>query len=419
MSIWDYFFGGDDPAPVSAPLPPRNGIGTAPISSGMSFTPILPVVTPRQPQVAMSAITNAIPRPRMRPDDLNTSAPPRPRMRPADLNTGGRSAAPQDNASNPSFLSRLSSGDTLARLAMILDGMSMNPNQALQTVMQDKIARSQQKKAASRTVQWLRSLGTTQAIQAADALETGAIDAQTAVAFATKKHDDGKTALMQNYEYALSQGMTPEEARQWVSSGTTVQVGGKAETAFETENAKGQAGFFNNIMQEGMNAKATLGQIAVMESLLSSGIGGTADAWKAWAQDNLGINVGAGGGVEALNATINQLIPTQRAPGSGSSSDRDIAMFRASLPSLVNSPEGNRIIVATMRGMAEYKVAMGEIATAVAMGDLSREEGLRQMKDLPNPVTQAIPIIRQLVPNASAPASTMSREDAARLLLQQ
>lgn len=374
MGILDYFFG-DDPAPVSAPLPPRNGIGTAPISVGMSLTPTLPVVTPRAPQQAATK--------------------------------------------DPSFLSRLGSGDTLARLAMILDGMSMNPNEALQTVMKDKIARSQQEKAASRTVQWLRSLGTPQAIQAADALETGAIDAQTAVAFATKKQDDGKTALMQNYEYALSQGMTPEQARQWVSNSPTVNVGGKAETAFETESAKAQAGFFNTAMQAGMDAKSQLGQIGVMEGLLASGVGGTADAWKAWAQDTLGINVGAGGGVEALNATINQLVPAQRAPGSGTMSDRDVALFKSSLPALVNSPEGNRIIVATMRGMAEYKVAMGEIATAVAMGQMSREDGLARMAALPDPMANVMPIIQQIAPNASAPASTMSRDDAARLLLQQ
>lgn len=346
-------------------------------------------------------------------------APMRPRPRPEGSAAPQGSQAPQGAAQNASLLSRLSSGDTLARLAMILDGMSLRPNEALQTVVKDRIARGAQKETSSRTAAWLRSLGTAQATQAADALEAGAIDAQTAVAFATKKQDDGRTALMQNYEYALSQGMTPEQARQWVSSGTTVQVGGKAETAFETENAKNQAGFFGGAMQQGLDAKSQLGKIAVMESLLSSGIGGTADAWKAWAQDTLGINVGAGGGVEALNATINQLIPEQRAPGSGSSSDKDIAMFRASLPSLVNSPEGNRIIVATMRGLAEHKIAMGEIATAVAMGNIPREEGLARMAALPDPMANAIPLIQQLVPNVEPPPSTLTREEAARLLLSQ
>lgn len=422
MSIWDFFFGSETnpAAATSAPIPPRSGIGMAPQSAGMSFAPILPTIMPQQPLATLPPIPR--PRPRPAPEDV-AQVSLRPRPRPADLGSGGSQAAPASAQGRStdfmSLLDKLGSSDRVARLAMILDGMSLRPNEALQAAMRDKIATNQQKKTSSRTAAWLRSLGTPQATQAADALDAGAIDAQTAVAFATKKQDDGKTALMQNYEYALAQGMTPEQARQWVSNSPTVNVGGKGETAFEVENAKAQSAMFSTMMQDGINAKGQIGQIDVIESLLASGVGGTSDAWKAWAQETLGVNIGAGGAVEALNATINQLVPSQRAPGSGSMSDRDVALFKSSLPALVNSPEGNRIIVATMRGMAEYKRAQGEIATAVALGQMSREDGLAALSNLPDPMANVIPLIRQIAPSASAPASTMSREDAARLLLQQ
>lgn len=74
---------------------------------------------------------------------------------------------------------------------------------------------------ANRTVEWLaQQPGGQQFAALADAL--GPQAAVQAYMQAQKGNDP--TALQQNYEYALAQGMSPEEARKWVSNGTSVNV---------------------------------------------------------------------------------------------------------------------------------------------------------------------------------------------------
>src|SRR5690606_8300939 len=85
---------------------------------------------------------------------------------------------------------------------------------------------------------------------------------------------------------------------------------------------------------------------------------------------------------------INKLVPTQRQPGSGTMSDRDVELFKRSLPSLWNKPGGNERILSVMRGLAEYKLGQGDIAQQVLGGTMSRQEATEALKRLPNPLAQ-------------------------------
>jgi hypothetical protein len=116
----------------------------------------------------------------------------------------------------------------LDTLAIGFSGMSMRPNQALIQSAQERIkGRGQAAQTAqqrNRTLEYLRTLGTPQAMEAIRYAEaTG--DVAGALKMAQGQPD--RTALMQNYEYALSQGMTPEEARAWVSSATNINMPGE------------------------------------------------------------------------------------------------------------------------------------------------------------------------------------------------
>ncbi len=197
-------------------------------------------------------------------------------------------------------------------------------------------------------------------------------------------------------EEAAAMGLDPQKVWQQGLSGANtgkvqevggagVQVNLPGDNTWDKEQAKWSATFLGGLTEQGSQAAAELGQINVISDLLNTGVGGTADAWKSWAQNSLGINV-AGGNVEALNAAISKLVPLQRPPGSGQMSDRDLQLFRESLPQLVNSPEGNRIIVDTMRGLAEHKRRMGEIASQAMLGQVSRENALEQIYALPDPL---------------------------------
>ena len=67
-------------------------------------------------------------------------------------------------------------------------------------------------------------------------------------------------------------------------------------------------------------------------------------------------------------------------------SDADIAMYRASLPRLINQPGGNEIIINTLSGIAQYEAQMGEIADMVADRAITPAEGRKRIRELKNPL---------------------------------
>jgi hypothetical protein len=169
------------------------------------------------------------------------------------------------------------------------------------------------------------------------------------------------------------------------SGGVTVNTTVGGDDKFAGENAKNVANRFDAMAADGQTARATRGQIDILRENVATLPGGFIGAAQSVASD-WGIKLGENASnVEAANAIISSLIPAQRIEGAGASSDRDTAIFRKSVPSLSNTPEGNALIMDTMASMADYKIAMGDIATAVQMGEIDRAEGLRQIKALPDP----------------------------------
>jgi hypothetical protein len=123
------------------------------------------------------------------------------------------------------FFQRPETANLLDTLAIGFSGMTLNPNQALIQSAQERIkGRGQAAQTAqqiNKTLNYLRTLKTPEAMEAVRYAEaTGDI----AGALKMARNQPDRTALMQNYEYALSQGMTPEEARRWVSSATNINM---------------------------------------------------------------------------------------------------------------------------------------------------------------------------------------------------
>lgn len=168
--------------------------------------------------------------------------------------------------------------------------------------------------------------------------------------------------------------------------GTTVNIDQKAEGAFEKRAAEAQAVTFDAMATEGLNARADLAVIDQLDGLLA-GQGGVATGIAGWLASK-GLGTEGMGDLQAVQALISKLVPTQRAPGSGTISDADLALFKASLPSLWNQPEGNKIIISTMKGLATYKQQQGEIADQILNGEVSRQEGRRMLRELPNPLAE-------------------------------
>lgn len=195
-------------------------------------------------------------------------------------------------------------------------------------------------------------------------------------------------------------GRTPLDFTPWSrenkkagASSQSVTVGGtKADDEFAKESAKEQAKAFGAVAADYGVAKQDLASIGELRFALKDNPGGFVSGIKSYASTQFGIKLGDdAGNIEYANAMINKLIPQQRPAGSGSMSDRDVEMFKQSLPNLMNTPAGNALVMNTMEGMANYRVAMAEIAQKSQIGPpqgISRQEAIAQMNALPDPLAE-------------------------------
>jgi hypothetical protein len=190
------------------------------------------------------------------------------------------------------------------------------------------------------------------------------------------------------YEYIPGQ---PESLRKLGASPVkspivTVNTGdGPQENAFMKEAGSLEAKNFGALVEMGQTARrnrVTLDQLDVAAAGIPGGLEATAKA----ALGNMGIETQGLSEIQATEALINQLVPAQRAPGSGPMSDRDLALFKQSLPRLIQSAEGRAKILTNMKAINDYVVREGQIANRVLSGEITPQEGRRQIEGLGNPL---------------------------------
>lgn len=140
-----------------------------------------------------------------------------------------------------------------------------------------------------------------------------------------------------------------------------------------------------DLINAGMNAQSNNIRLGELEKLLQTAPQGMEGSFVQMA-GSLGIPTQGVDEVQAAQALINQMVPGQRPPGSGTMSDADLALFKASLPQIVNQPGGNQMILRTMKAINEYTVAQAQIAQAVANREISPAEGRRLQSQVPNPL---------------------------------
>ena len=254
------------------------------------------------------------------------------------------------------FFQRPSTRDRLDRLAIGLEGMTLNPNQAFMQSLQGRIGERRDERQTAgqtnRTLDYLRTINTPQAAEALRYAEaTGDLSGALKMAMAQPE----QTALMQNYEFFLQQGMTPEEALQAVRSGPVVSVMPGGDKMADTFGAA-----VPGILEAGSQAQRSMIELAELEKLLAASPQGAAGGLVLFAS-NLGLDVAGASELQAAQALINRLVPQQRQPGSGPMSDADLALFKDSLPRIINQPGGNQLIISTIRKIAEYDKARADI----------------------------------------------------------
>jgi hypothetical protein len=146
---------------------------------------------------------------------------------------------------------------------------------------------------------------------------------------------------------------------------SVTNVLGDAEGTLAKELAKGEAAQIMATLDAGQSAGRNLVELDSLSDLLGKVDTGGAAAVKSWL-GTLGVNTEGLEDIQAFEAVIARMIPKQREAGSGSSTNLDVQQFAKGLPSLINQPGGNQIIVETLRDINEYDVAASLIAGQVA-----------------------------------------------------
>lgn len=163
-----------------------------------------------------------------------------------------------------------------------------------------------------------------------------------------------------------------------------VQNVGEGDKFYE-ELDKSNAAMFSELQQGGITAGQNIVRLDRLGGLLEKVPTGATAAFKQIA-GNYGINTEGLDDIQAAQALINQMVPEQRPAGSGPMSDADLELFKQSVPRLINQPGGNKIILDTMKGIAQYTKQQGDIANMVANREISPAQGRKMLSELQNPL---------------------------------
>jgi len=201
-----------------------------------------------------------------------------------------------------------------------------------------------------------------------------------------------QTAAMQNYQFLLGQGVDPKTAmeRSFGAGGTSINIDQRSDSKFEEAFAGGDAKTIGTVYDAGLQAQRNIGRIDQLEQALAAAPAGGVGVIKQVAGE-FGIATEGLGDIQAAQALINSLVPEQRQPGSGPMSDADLALFKQSLPRIINQPDGNRRIIDTMRAIAEYDRAGAAIIQRMRLPNddpnkIDRGQAFQLLQERPNPL---------------------------------
>ena len=158
----------------------------------------------------------------------------------------------------------------------------------------------------------------------------------------------------------------PDGSVSYTSRADILAGGGMAarspeKAAYQAERSKANAATYQGALESATNAGQQLSNIDRMAGLLTdieTGKGEQALMGLASIGEQIGIKIDPKlGDKQAVQSLANQLAIGMRQPGTGTMTDKDMEVFLQSVPSLQNSPDGNRKIMQTMAAFAEKKQA--------------------------------------------------------------
>lgn len=187
------------------------------------------------------------------------------------------------------------------------------------------------------------------------------------------------------FEADKKAGLLPPDAV-YKGDAPAVNVNLPGQSKFDDEFAKLDAQSLNTIATSGLAASRNIGRIEQLDKLLASAGSGAGAELQRLAGE-IGLDLGEGtSDIQAAQAIINSLVPEQRQPGSGPMSDADLALFKRSLPRIINQPGGNQLIIGTMKAIAQYDAEGAKIVQRLRAGEIDRATAFELLQQRPNPL---------------------------------
>jgi hypothetical protein len=162
-----------------------------------------------------------------------------------------------------------------------------------------------------------------------------------------------------------------------------------AQTKANTARVESQTGMLDALAKKRLQAQGNVSTIDRLDELLGQIDTGAKTAALENFRKSTGIALDSNASkVQAVSAVVERIANAMHDSGTGPMTDRDIESFRLQVPTLVGTPEGNRLVSETLRGMAEHTRDATAIAAQWQTGKLSPEKATEALNNLKDPFSR-------------------------------
>ena len=308
------------------------------------------------------------------------------------------------------FFQRPETANLLDTLAIGFSGMTLNPNQALIQSAQERIkGRGQAAQTAqqrNRTLEYLRILGTPQAMEAIRYAEaTGDVAGALKMAQGGGQYRQitGPDAAAMGLDPSKVYNLGPEGKVTGIGGGDTIlQTGMSGEDALRTELLKSQGKILGGIVETAGISAQLAPDINALRELALAGPSGPIQGRLAEMFPEFN-DVAA-----ARQAIIRRVAPQMRVEGSGSTSDIEYAGMIESLGRLTNTPEANTAVADAILAKYALDQQRAALVQRYTMGTMPYDEMTAELQRL-NEQSILPPSLKKLI-GGSAQASPSGGE---------
>lgn len=392
MKIGDHVFGradaGKSGQPIEVTKLPSNP--EAKRAAAIQFEGVDPALRQRNAAIQGEAVNSFV------PNANANNVGPRPNMQAqtgllagdSPQNMMGAGQAMQAEEPSKGFFDNDKYKNMAAVLAQGFAAMGNNP--ALQKFASQVAGQRTEAQAKNKTIEFLRKSGRD---DLADAVESGSLGARDAakVLFAQPKAK-GQTVSAEALRKIYPNTQIEDGIYNIKPDGTVSKVGGGGPSVV-VEGAKAQETFEKldseyliDVGKMGSEARKLLFQVNELGRLLE-GEGGPMTSLKALA-GRFGIKTENVSNIEAAQALMSRLIPQQRQEGSGPMSDRDLTMYARAFPQLIGTPEGNQLIIDSLRAIALYDIEGEKIVQRRRSGKITTAQAYQELQDRSDPFAE-------------------------------